>query len=1368
MPNLEDKLTQLSEAELKILQALAISWEIMTVADFLQLVRAVGVRTENGSPYNTVNFGQLRSHFVALGLIEQFRDRTLTGYQIATPALREKMTRDAIVSGWFETVLRALKTVFSLAAIDVRYDRPKFAQRVLRDHRLNLFREVPADTSTLANLVKLYDLQEATDALTVQHFLSPFQAEEFSRLSRPTQATLLPSLVGQAIELGESTSEIWEFVDANDLSAGPLLRAIRVDELIFKGELDTALELIGERRTVDDRLGTAAIALLRGNFDDATRGFFNAVEAWRLENRKRKGFPSDWKLFIYALALFRKSPTVFFDFAEQCEDYFGKPERAHFAAQAIEAVAGFLRDKEEWSLVCYNAIRGETVRERLLRVIVASIVPSLPLSPEIALLEAQSEKLGFHWILGEIENLFSLRSLKYNHVAPPASYKPVAPLSDLIPRLDNWERALNTLVLMAEKAELNAPAAAVKVDETRVAWLLDFDAHEIQPVEQKFSRNGWTDGRNVALKKLFDNRVNNLTEQDERAAKRGLKRYADYYRYSSYQYTFVWEKTIPELVGHPFLFLKSNPSVSVQLIDSEPALVIKEAGSGVEISFDTKFSEVGAVVRKETETRYHVVRIDKQHVEINSLLKDGKLNVPPAGRERLMTATKKLATTLAIHSDLEEHLEDLPSVEPDQRVHALITPVGDAFHVEFFAKPFGTVPPYFKPGKGTETVTADVDGVRKRTRRDLDHERRLVEEIEAMCPLLGGSESLTYEWELADAGQLLEVLVEFDKPRKDGLLAVEWTKGKELRLVGSIGFENLSLTVKGKNEWFEVGGEAVVSEDLVLSLRELNNLLTPDGRNFIELSDGEFVAITAKLRKRLEALKAILDDTDRIHKLRSGLLEEFSDDVFAFETDAKWRAHIDQIKSANEFVPELPSTFDADLRPYQLEGFNWLSRLAHWGVGACLADDMGLGKTLQAMAILVERAAKGPALVVAPVSVCRNWLAEARRFAPTLNFHLFGAGDRSTQVTELGAFDVLVTSYNLLQFEEELFAGREFATIVLDEAQAFKNRNTKRSRAVMNLQGDFRLLTTGTPIENHLGELWNLFNFINPGLLGTYEFFQERFAVPIERNNDEVARRTLHRLITPFVLRRRKNQVLEDLPAKTEIVLTVEMSDEERAFYEAVRRDALARIDSDKGDAKDKRFRILAELTRLRLACCHPRLVTENIPLGSSKLDLFAETLEELLENKHKALVFSQFVKHLAIVREHLDKQGISYQYLDGSTPPNVRQDRIDRFQRGEGDVFLISLKAGGTGLNLTAADYVIHLDPWWNPAVEDQATDRAHRIGQLRPVTVYRLVTENTVEEKILKLHETKRDLADSLLEETDASGRLSADDLLALISET
>lgn len=284
--------------------------------------------------------------------------------------------------------------------------------------------------------------------------------------------------------------------------------------------------------------------------------------------------------------------------------------------------------------------------------------------------------------------------------------------------------------------------------------------------------------------------------------------------------------------------------------------------------------------------------------------------------------------------------------------------------------------------------------------------------------------------------------------------------------------------------------------------------------------------------------------------------------------------------------------------------------------------------------------------------------------------------------------------------------------------------------------------------------------------MGSLDSFNERFANAIERNQSKPARNQLKRLIQPFLLRRTKNQVLKELPARTEILLQVELSPDEMAFYEALRRQAIASLENNEDKAGTKHLKVLAAIMRLRRACCNPSLIMPDSPVKSSKLETFGEVLTELLENRHKALVFSQFVDHLTIIRNYLDQQKINYQYLDGSTPIKERKKRVDAFQSGEGDVFLISLKAGGTGLNLTAADYVIHMDPWWNPAVEDQASDRAHRIGQQRPVTIYRLVAKNTIEEKIVDLHHQKRDLADSLLEGTDMSGKVSTDQLLQLIS--
>jgi SNF2 family DNA or RNA helicase len=370
-------------------------------------------------------------------------------------------------------------------------------------------------------------------------------------------------------------------------------------------------------------------------------------------------------------------------------------------------------------------------------------------------------------------------------------------------------------------------------------------------------------------------------------------------------------------------------------------------------------------------------------------------------------------------------------------------------------------------------------------------------------------------------------------------------------------------------------------------------------------------------------------------------------------------------------------------------------------------------------------------------------------------------------VTEAGPFDLVICSYALLQQELDLFTARAWHTLVLDEAQAVKNFATKRAQAVLALAADFRMVTTGTPIENRLDELWMLFRFLNPGLLGSRERFNERFGGPIERNRDARARARLRRLTRPFVLRRTKSEVLAELPERTEITLAVEPDERELAFHEALRRTALAAIEGGGIPLEQRRFQVLAELMRLRRACCDPRLVAPESGLVGSKLEAFTLLVEELTANRHKALVFSQFVDYLVLLRGELDRMGVRYQYLDGATPAAERAKRVSAFQAGVGDLFLISLRAGGFGLNLTAADYVIIADPWWNPAVEDQAAARAHRMGQERPVTVYRLVMKGSIEERIMELHRDKRALAEGLFAGEEFGGAVSVEELVKLLRE-
>lgn len=464
----------------------------------------------------------------------------------------------------------------------------------------------------------------------------------------------------------------------------------------------------------------------------------------------------------------------------------------------------------------------------------------------------------------------------------------------------------------------------------------------------------------------------------------------------------------------------------------------------------------------------------------------------------------------------------------------------------------------------------------------------------------------------------------------------------------------------------------------------------------------------------------------------------------------------------------LPEGLRAEVRAYQKRGHDWLRLLGGNGLGGVLADDMGLGKTLQALAALLAWRGEGPALVVAPTSVLANWRAEAERFAPDLDVVVLHGPSREAGYARLPAVDIAVTSYALLRLDLERLLAVEWGTVVLDEAQAIKNPRSQTAAAARRLGAARRFALTGTPIENHLSEVWSLMEFLNPGFFGPLEVFERRYASPVAAG-DARAAAALRGRLRPFVLRRLKREVAPELPPRTEVVLRAQFGETQRELYEAVRRvnaePLLSEIASRGLPAN--RIQVLALLTRLRQVCCHPGLLPGGAAEAeSAKLDLFMETLEQVIEEGHRSLVFSQFTRLLDLVEPRLGARGIGFLRLDGST--RDRASLVSRFQAEDGPpVFLISLKAGGSGLNLTAADHVFHLDPWWNPAVEDQATDRAHRIGQERPVIAYKLVAEDTVEERILALQERKRALAEAMLGGDEAAwvDGLTGDDLQFLL---
>ena len=612
--------------------------------------------------------------------------------------------------------------------------------------------------------------------------------------------------------------------------------------------------------------------------------------------------------------------------------------------------------------------------------------------------------------------------------------------------------------------------------------------------------------------------------------------------------------------------------------------------------------------------------------------------------------------------------------------------------------------------------------------------------------------------------------------RHEGAAALE-RRGWEVRFAPDVGMKPLVFRAEGWRAeiveegrgWFhlsagfEIDGESFELQPILASLVE-NRFLEitegmPGGQEFmIFLPDGRGLALpVGRFRRILQTLGDLMEfkftgGPVRLSKLDAAMLQA-EEEVFDAEAPAELRelglrfADFERIERA-----PLPSGLKADLREYQLDGYYWMQFLARYGLNGILADDMGLGKTLQTLTHLLAEKESGrdrgrPSLVVAPTSVVENWQREAEKFAPSLKVLILQGTHRKRRFRRAPHSDLVLTSYALLHRDLEDLRQLEFHLLALDEAQYIKNPGAQVTRAVAQLNAEHRLCLSGTPVENNLGELWSLMNFLMPGLLGSAEAFRETFRAPIEKNGDAEKSESLSRRLSPLILRRTKNDVAKELPPKTEILHSIEMNEAQKDLYETVRstmdrqvRKALA----IRGNQSQIVF--LDALLKLRQICCHPQLVPNQAPdAESAKFDYFIELLDTLRAERHRMLVFSQFTSMLSLIEAHLASLGCPYLKLTGET--KNRQELVERFQGGDGEVFLISLKAGGTGLTLTGADNVIHYDPWWNPAAENQATDRAYRIGQDKPVFVHKLICRGTVEEKIQRMQEKKGDLANGLL---------------------
>jgi superfamily II DNA or RNA helicase len=1338
--------------------------------DFANVLARTGLRTIAGRSWSSQSVNPVINDLLSQGFLTADLD--------CEPGLLHHVAADAAASEDAKLLAQAIRLVLP-AQNPNRYYESTDSKALWRLIRLEVYTNNEVEFRLNRNLCdKTFGPQSTVMTLATAFYDAPLEAAWIASRHPEIQALLLEARLNSFIVTGQGGPDMPGIIELGRRQRGQAgfgglaAQLLRYDLLAERLEAlrdaaQTAIEA-DARQSLE-----GAVAFLEGRNDAALLHYREALKLRRKRLGKRKLFLEQEHRVLFLLALLGANDAALHaEIQAGLDAAFSESEMAarDGGLLAMQAVLWLVQGLEPKARELLASLRNTKLTAPL-------AVACVSLAEHAVDRAISREKRDDHAIrftlLRDVLPLIARihAEILAEVAAQPEQYRvwlagnAGLAFTRLIRTLQPWERALESLGAFLNGAEAGDAAKAQRKAK-RLVWFLDPDRRDVTVAEQSAKgRDGWTDGRAVAMKRLHeqDPRLDYLTPQDRAALRTIRKETASWYGEESFW--FDVSRTIPALVGHPAVFHAGRRSQQLELVAYPVELLVTEERGGYRVALSHGGTEPAVFLEAETPGRYRVIEFSQKLLAVQEILGAEGLHVPADARDRIVAMISRNNPALPIRAEIAEM--EQPGIEGQSAPVVQLVPYEAGLKLTLLVRPFGADGPAYVAGLGGRSVLATVGGQQVRANRDLPRELAERTALAEACPTLrdrGGADA--HELIVEDLEGSLDLLLELQA--YTGPIAVEWPEGRTMR-VSTVTPGKMKLRVGQDRDWFSVDGSVALDEDQVLEMRFLLDRLDKVQGRFVPLGDGRFVALTRQLQTQLQRLSAVSEPHKagrRVHALGAPALDAVLEDAGEVKSDAAWKKHIARIRAAGDWTPAIPETLQAELRDYQVEGFVWMSRLARWGAGACLADDMGLGKTVQAIAVMLERAEEGPCLVVAPTSVCPNWQAEIARFAPTLTTHRLPAmGDRAALIEGLGARDVLVCSYGLLHQAADLLGGRSWQMAVLDEAQAIKNAETKRAQAVQGLQAAFRLALTGTPVENYLDELWSLFNFVNPGVLGSREGFQKRFAKPIERDKDVHARQALRALLRPFLLRRTKAAVLSELPPRTEQTLNVEMLEGERAFYEALRQRSLERIEALDAPEGRRKIQILAEITKLRRACCNPALIDAAAGVPSGKLATFLDLVEELIRNRHKALVFSQFVGHLELVRAALDERGVRYEYLDGSTPPAEREKRVAAFQAGGADLFLISLKAGGTGLNLTAADYVVHLDPWWNPAVEDQASDRAHRIGQERPVTIYRLVMQDSIEERILALHRDKRDLASELLDGSETAGRLSEEALLDLI---
>ena len=1215
---------------------------------------------------------------------------------------------------------------------------------------------------------------------------SPFEPDTLLRIWGDSAWLLIEQLLMDALVTLEPIDPVyrWALSKSSDRNDPRTLRTL-AEHALLRGDVATLSELAPRLPHAEGLPLRAAESFLRGNLD-RTQQFIDELANAKTKSQSTPApCPPSVTAVLALVALTRKQPmgaTLAKRLLQRhsgldVPPILGWPAvNTHLAAvRALRVLIRTLSEPElERPRLSPHHLPADTPGWQTLITALTVLVEDSDATTQKAFAlrlvqdAARWDEGGYSWLARQALHLAkSLSPLEeLESLAPCQGGELLLPL--LLEREPEWRIALRAVDKFLQGAERDDATLS-----RRVAWFIDMSNGELAKPALEEYRNGigWTQARRVDFEAL--RAVKDTLPAEDMAVLAAINTAPSRGRFPP--------EAVEALCGHPRVFNGARGRQPIEVLRGTCRVETHRERGHLVIHVEPARAAEGVHVVVESETRVVVYRVNAGLARLIQAVLDG-IRIPESHQQEARALLARLAEHVEIHSP---ELGACRVAAADSTPCLRISSEAGAWWVEIGVRPFGEFGRFFPPGLGRAVITVHADAELFDTERNIDEEIARYNALLAQCPtLLKGLRSES-ELEVTESErshsfslgeeELYSLLTELKESGQS--CAIEWKNSQPVTARGKVTSSALQGSLRRIKGWYLVNGSISLDQVSPLALADLVRMpFTKSGR-FIRLPSGDFLEVERRIRQVLSGLACAAQlpargSTGELRVPESALdtLRILLDGASALEVEPAlngWRAQIDATLASN---PLVPTELHASLRPYQLEGYQWLYRYSQLGFGVCLADDMGLGKTVQVIALLLTRAAGGPALVVAPTSVCSNWIDELHRFAPSLVVAEYSGRARASLLAQLQhpdgtkAPDVLVTSYGLLQQDVAQLASVEWNTAVIDEAQFIKNPNALRAKAAFQLSARYRVAMTGTPVENHLGDLWSLFHFLNPTLLGSLKHFQLAYVRPIERDHSTEDQARLKSLLQPFLLRRRKDEVLQELPPTTTVRHEVHLSDDEAMRYALLRRQIQDKLWTSHGKRQHK-LQVLAEITRLRRFCCHPRLVFPDASTESSKMQAFMELAEELRDNGHRALVFSQFVDFLELVREHLDERGFRYVYLDGSTPKDARSARVQSFQSGEFELFLISLKAGGFGLNLTAADYVIHLDPWWNPAVEAQATDRAHRIGQERPVTVYRLVTKDSIEERIVELHEQKRALAEALLDGDASAPSLNGDELLALL---